>query len=260
MLKNKECGNQPAHMPPHKWAEHPAGLLLLVSFSLILPMLSFPLALAAEEAPQREESKFDIYVGGKDIGSESFSIRSSADAVESTSIVNFRDPGKTRKKVRLETQLSMDSRFSPRNYQLRTDVEGQKGTITGIFTPGEATFDYKGSDKPIRRGLLIGDRCILLDTNVFHHFTFVARLYDLRKGGTQTIEVVIPQELEGGKLKVSEVGLEKISIRGKKMDLHHLNADSGVLLIDLWIDDQKMLYKIEIPANKIDVIRNPKSL
>ena len=76
--------------------------------------------------------------------------------------------------------------------------------------------------------------------------------YDLRAGGTQTIEVVIPQELDGGKLKVSEIGLERMSIRGKKMDLHHLNADSGMLLIDLWIDDQKILYKIALPAKKIE--------
>jgi hypothetical protein len=40
------------------------------------------------------------------------------------------------------------------------------------------------------------------------------------------------------------------------MDLHHLKADSGVLFIDLWIDDQKIVYKIALPAKKIEVIRN----
>lgn len=256
MLKSKESGSQPVLVPPRRWNVHPAALLLLVGFGLIPPLLSLPLALKAEEAPQREESKFDISVDGKGIGSESFSILSSADAVESKSIVSFRDPGKTSKKVKMETQLSMDSRFLPRGYQLRTDVEGQKGAITGTFTPGEAIFDYKGIGNPMRRGLPVGDRYILLDTNVFHHFIFVARLYDLRKGGTQAVEVVIPQELDGGKLKVSDVGLERLSIRGEKMDLHHLSVDSGMLLLDLWIDDQKILYKISLPAKKIDVIRN----
>jgi hypothetical protein len=243
-------------MPTRRWAAHSARLLLRLGLGLILPVLSLQFALTAAEAPPREESKFDIHVDGKEIGSESFSIRSSADSIESTSIVSFRDPGNTRKKVRMETQLSMDGRFLPRSYQLRTDVEGQKGTITGTFSPGEATFDYKGSGNPMRRGLLVGDHCILLDTNVFHHFIFVARLYDLHKGGTQTIEVVIPQELDGGKLKVSEVGLERLSIRGKKMELHHLDVDSGIMRIDLWIDDQQILYKIALPAKKIEVIRN----
>jgi hypothetical protein len=47
-----------------------------------------------------------------------------------------------------------------------------------------------------------------------------------------------------------------IPIRGRKMTLHHLNADSGMLLIDLWVDDQRILYKIALPAKKIEVIRN----
>jgi hypothetical protein len=256
MVKSKECRSQPVHMPLRKWNAHPGELSLLMGLILIVPMLLLPFALTADETPRREESRFDIYVDGKEIGFEKFSILTSSAGVDSTSVVSFRDPGKTHKKVRMETQLSMDGHFLPHSYQLRTDVEGQKGTITGTFVPGEAIFDYKGSGKPMRRGLLIGDRCLLLDTNVFHHFIFVARLFDLRAGGTQAVEAVIPQELDGGKLKVSEAGLERLSIRGKKMDLHRLNADSGMMLINLWIDDQKILYKIAFPAKKIEVIRN----
>lgn len=231
------------------------GFVLFIGFSLIAPMFSLQSAVAAGEPSRREESRFDIYVDGKRIGSENYSISISEDGVESASIVSFRDPGKTRKKVKMETQLSADSRFMPRTYQLRTDVEGQKGTVNGSFAPGEATFDFKGTGNPMRRGLLVGDRYILLDTNVFHHFAFVASLYDLRAGGTQSIEVVIPQELDGGKLKLSEVGLEQVPIHGGKMELHHLTADSGMALIDLWIDDQKSVYKIAFPAKKIEVIR-----
>ena len=230
--------------------------MFFVGVVLLIPMLSLPLAQGAEEAPQREESQFGIYVAGKEIGYEKFSILSSADTVESKSVVSFQDPGGKRKKVRMETQLSMDSHFLPRAYQLRTDVEGQKGMITGTFAPGEATFEYKGSGNPMKRGLLVGERYVILDTNVFHHFIFIARLFNLRSGGAQSIEAVIPQELDGGKLKVSEVGLERMSIHGKKMNLHHLNADSGLLLIDLWIDDQQIVYKIALPAKNIEVIRN----
>jgi hypothetical protein len=233
-----------------------AARLFFVGGFLLIPMLSLPIAQGAEEAPRREESQFGIYVAGKEIGNEQFSILNSADTIESKSVVSFRDPGGKHKKVRMETELSMDSHFLPRTYQLRTDVEGQKGMIIGTFAPGEATFEYKSSGNPLKRALLVGAHCIILDTNVFHHFIFIARLFNMRSGGAQYIEAVIPQELNGGKLKVSEVGLERTSIHGKKMDLHHLNADSGLLLIDLWIDDQQIVYKIALPAKKIEVIRN----
>ena len=103
-----------------------AALLFFVCVVLLFPMLSLPLAQGAESAPQREESQFGIYVAGKEIGYEKFSILSSTDTIESKSVVSFQDPGGKHKKVKMETQLSMDRHFLPRAYQLRTDVEGKE--------------------------------------------------------------------------------------------------------------------------------------
>jgi hypothetical protein len=233
----------------------PAVFSILLGLSLLVPVPSLRNLFGEEKKLELEESRFDIYVDEKQIGYEEFSVRTSADSIESKSVVNFRDPGKSRKKVQMETELTMDSHCLPRAYLLRTDVEGQKGTVTGTFTPGEANFEYKGSGNPMKRGLLVGSRYVILDTNIFHHFIFVARLFDMGAGDTQTIEAVIPQELESGKLKVNEIGVEVVPIRGKKMTLHHLRADSGMLYIDLWVDDQKILYKIAMPTKKIEVIR-----
>jgi len=256
MLKNEKHVTRQLRLGPRRSDRHSAILSLLAGLGSLIPFLLPSSAFCTEQPSLREESKFVIYVDGKEIGYEKFSISGSSDAVESQSVVSFRDPGKTRKKVLMETELTMDGGFMPRAYQLRTDVEGQKGTVNGSFVPGEATFEYKGSGTPLKRGLMVGNRYIILDTNVFHHYTFVARLYDMRAGGTQSIEAVIPQELDGGKLKVKEIGSEVVPIHGSKMTLHHLTADSGMLLIDLWIDDQKILYKIAVPSKKIEAVRN----
>ena len=204
---------------------------------------------------QREEAQFDILVGGKKIGQEKYSIAGSGDTISSNSIVSFRDPGNRRQKVQMETQLSMDLHYLPQTYQLRTNVDGQKGTINGRFVPGEATFEYRGAGNPRTRGLLVGERFIVLDTNVFHHYIFVVRLFDFSTDKSQSLEVVIPQELDGGVLKIREIGIERLSAGGKKRDLHHLRVDSGLLQIDLWVDDQQILYKIALPAKQIEVIR-----
>lgn len=225
---------------------------LVLTLSASLPIPSY----AQNQTPQREEARFDIFVDGKKIGQENYSIVVSASGIAAHSIIKFRDPGNRRQKVQMETQTTMDSSYLPKTYQLRTNVDGQKGTINGSFIPGEATFEYRGSGNPRTRGLLVGDRCIVLDTNVFHHFIFVARLFDLSTNKLQSIEVVIPQELDAGILKVREIGLERISAGSKKRDLHHLKVDSGLLQIDLWVDDRQTLYKIALPAKKIDVVRN----
>ena len=224
--------------------------------SLVFLLLPF-LGHGAEQKSSREQAQFAIYVGGKEVGQEKFLIQASGDSVSSSSTLSFRDPGKSRQTVKIETQLVMDERLVPRNYQLRTDVGGQKGIMKAVFAQGQANFEYLANGSPAKSGLLVGDRFSVLDTNVFHHFAFIARLFDFNSNEkTQSTEVVIPQELSNGILKISNAGLEKTDIRGKKRELHHLKADSGTVLIDLWIDDQHVLYKIALPVKGIEVVRN----
>jgi hypothetical protein len=222
-----------------------AMLLLLFSFSY-----------GTERRTSREEAQFDIYVGGQEIGQEKFSIENREDSVVSRSTVSFRDPQNKKQSIRMDTELTMDGHLVPRSYQLRTDANGQKGMMKGAFVEGQAAFEYLAGGTTRKTGLLVGKRYVILDTNVFHHFIFVARSFDLdSKEKSQPIEVLIPQEFENGLLKISNLGSEKISVKGKTRELHHLKADTGSVQIDLWMDDNKVLYKIALPAKRIEVIR-----
>jgi hypothetical protein len=227
--------------------------LYLAVIILLLPSMGH----GVDQKAAREQAQFDIYVGGKEMGQEKFSIQASGDSIASSSTLNFRDPGKSRQTVKIETELAMDERFVPRSYQLRTDVGGQKGIMKAVFAKGEASFEFLVNKSPAKSGLLVGDRFSVLDTNVFHHFVFIARLFDFdSKEDPQSMEVVIPQEQRNGILKVRHAGLEKVDIRGGKKELHHLKADTGTVQIDLWIDAQHVLYKIAVPVKRIEVIRN----
>jgi hypothetical protein len=227
------------------------ALLYLLSLDIYLPAF----AQAREPAPSREESQFKIYIAGKEVGKEKFAILTSAESVSSSSILEFQEPGKNGKKVKIETQLTAKSRFLPLSYSIKTDVDGQKGMLVGTFTTGQAMFEIKGSGNSRKSGLLVGDQYQILDSNIFHHFTFIVRAFDFEQKKSQSFEVVVPQELDNGVLKVSDIGMERIVLHGKGKDLTHLRCDSGQLLIDLWIDNQRILHKIAIPAKQIEVIR-----
>jgi hypothetical protein len=224
-----------------------------VAFLFFIPLL---LPAPAEDVEIRpEKAQFEVFMDGQEIGKESFTIEVTGDTITTRSTATFRNLGIRRQKVQMESELSMDRHYLPQTYQLRTDVGGQKGTIKGTFGDGEAIFEYRESDNPRKRGLLVGDTFVVLDTNVFHHFIFLVRLFDFAPNKRQSIEVVIPQALDGGILKVNEIGIEKVMVGGKQRDLRHLRADSGLLQIDLWIDDQRTLYKIAMPAKNIEVLR-----
>jgi hypothetical protein len=229
-----------------------AGLLLFSCFLFC--------GAADHPADFRESGEYKIYAAGKEIGIEKYAILASGDTVSTNSTVEFRNPENARQKVHLETNLETDGRFVPRSYTLKSDVDGKKGTIMGEFGPNQVMFGYIGPDgTPLKRGLLVGDEYTLLDTNVFHHFVFLARLfhYDAGKGKPQRFQVVIPQEQETGFLNVVEADKESLRLHGKKVETRRLQLDSGSVQIQLWVDNQRVVQKIAVPGRGIEVVRSP---
>jgi hypothetical protein len=228
-----------------------------LAMALLIFVWSSPSTLSDDRKPSREEGRFDIYVAGKEVGQEKFSIESSSDSITSKSAMSFRNPGGQHESVQIDTQLKMDSQYMPQTYQVGSLIGGRKRIMKSTFVPGQANFEYQADGVPGKSGLLVGDRYVILDTNVFHHFIFIGRLFNFSKTEKwQSIEAVIPQEMDSGNLKIIDLGVEPVSVRGKNRELHHLKANSGPLLIDLWVDDKHVLHKIALPAKQLEVIRN----
>jgi hypothetical protein len=204
----------------------------------------------------REEGTYKILVAGVEVGSEKYAIATTAEGTSSTSVLDFRNPAGSPQKLHFESQLEMDPQFRPRNYRLATDVDGTRGFLVAQFGANQVMFEYGGQGQPHKSGVLVGADYTLLDTNIFHHFIFLARRYDF--GGKEKVqrrEVVIPQESESGFLKVSEVGRETVLVGSKRHDAHHLKLDSGAKLIDLWVDRQGIVHKIAVPTQGIEILR-----
>jgi hypothetical protein len=211
---------------------------------------------AESRAVANEESRFRIFVNDAEVGQEQFSITHSGGDLKSNSTLEFKTTGLRRQHVRIETQLVADKNFLPKSYHVRTDADGNKSAISATFAPGQATFEFLANGSPRKSGIIVGDRFWVLDTNVFHHFLFIAQQFDLNQiDKTQSFEVVIPQELNVGVLKVRWAGSETVSINGKSRNLNRLVADTGAAQIHLWIDEKKILHKIAFPAKRIEAVR-----
>jgi hypothetical protein len=236
----------------------PAGLSAHVLFRIAFICLLLPVGpvFSVDNRIATEEAQFTVYISGKELGREKFSIQNFDSSIKSSSVGSFHNLGNKQQNVRIETRLEMDTSLQPKSYEIQMDSGGPREIILGAFIPNQATFEYRGTGSPRRKGLLVGDAYSLLDSNVFHHFIFIARKYVFDfKDKPQSFEVVVPQELHDGTLKVREIGMEKVSVQGKNRDLHHLRADSGRLAIDLWVDDNRILYKIALPSKNIEVVR-----
>ncbi len=230
-------------------------IALLTGGSLSL-FLRLEASSAADVMAGTEEGEFKIFIGGKEIGNERFVITSSETSATSTSVLQFRNPTGKREKIELETKLDMNGQYVPLHYELKSNVDGEKGSIIGTFSPNQAMFEYLGGPVTRKSGLVVGERFTLLDTNIFHHFIFLTRLFDY--GSTeksQKFEVAIPQEPDSGFLNISQLSPESIKVGNKKLLANHLRADSGTLVVDLWVDSQRLLQKIAVKSKNLEVIR-----
>jgi len=208
-----------------------------------------------DKKASRQEGEYKIYASGREIGVEKYLIVTAADSVASSSTLEFRNPGEGPKKVLIETKLEADAQYVPRSYELKSEVDGQKGNIRGSFAPNQAIFEYSGNGVSIKNGLLVGDRYTVLDTNTFHHFIFLTRLFKYGAGDKpQKFDVIIPQEKDTGTLQIRELDKEAILVRGKKVNTTRLLVDSGALQIQLWVNNDRVPLKIAVPEKGIEVI------
>lgn len=244
-----------------KWRIRILGICVRLSVFAVAWVMLFPVTgaqlLGAEEPKAfREEGEFKIVVNGSEIGSEKFVIASLGDSTSSTSVLEFRNPSNRSQKVKMESKLEMGLNYLPKDYLLTSDVDGKKGQIHAEFSSHQVMFDLSGSGTEQRNGLLLGEEYTVLDTNIFHHFIFLARLFDSGdREKTRRFEVVIPQEQENGKVAVADLGNETLSDKGKKTEARRMLVDSGSVQIYLWVDRQGILQKIGVPSKGIEVLR-----
>lgn len=227
-------------------------IVILLTFSFP----SMPIGGASEKKrASRQEGEYRIFLAGQEIGVEKYLLLTSEEGAQSSSTLEFRNPSEGPKKVSLETKLEMDARYTPKSYELKSNVDGQKGTIRGNFAPNQVIFEYSSNGVSQRNGLLVGSRYTILDTNTFHHFIFLARLFKYDSGKTpQVFEVVIPQEKDTGTLKIIELAKEALLVKGKKTSVTHLMLDSGLMQIQLWVDSERIPRKIAVPERGIEVL------
>jgi hypothetical protein len=230
--------------------------VIVVAWVMLFPITGLTLLRAEAPKALQEEGEFKIVVNGSDIGSEKFLIASSGDSTSSTSVLEFRNPSNRSQKVKMESKLEMGLNYLAKDYVLTSDVDGEKGQIHAEFSARQVMFDLSGSRTGQRSGLLLGEEYTVLDTNIFHHYIFLTRLFDSgNREKTRRFEVVIPQEQDNGKLTLTDMGNEPLSIKGKKTEVRRILVDSGAVQINLWVDREGILQKIGVPSKGIEVLR-----
>src|SRR5438105_6075637 len=148
--------------------------------------------------------------------------------------------------------LTLQSDGAPISYEWSAQSEKTNGAHI-VFANGVAriTLEMQGAH-PFQQDLSFNSPLIaVLDNNLYYQYAVLARIYDWSKGGEQTFPVLIPQDLTPGTVRVVSTG--SASADGKTYE--GLKVSSSDLEIQLLLDNNHRLIRLEVPEARVSVIR-----
>lgn len=242
------------------------GALLALAFFLLL----FPSAGAAadkEAAGQLVDSgSFGVFMGGKRVATETFSIHQSS--AGSTVTSDFKAEAGGNKAAQFSS-LQLTSTGDLKSYEWSESSPGQSHALV---VPNQdflvERYSKSPQDKEHEQPFLLPASTSILDDYFFVQREVLAWKYlaTTCKQDKGQIACPLKQSAQLGTLNahsqasapvsVQYAGREKVSIRGAERDLIRIDVKSEAGDWSLWLDDQLKLQRMLDPASNTEVVRD----
>lgn len=199
----------------------------------------------------QDKGKLTIKLNGETIGHEEFEITPSAAGWLAKGNADIKMAQGAESKVNGALTLEPDG--APVSYEWTSRAE-KTNAARILFADGIAkmTLQMQGAH-PFDQTFTFGTALIaVLDNNLYHQYAVLVRLYDWSKRGAQTFPVFVPQELMPGTITTESTG--SASIDGKSYEGFRVSTTD--LEVDLYLDSNHRLMRLEVPAAKVSVVRD----
>lgn len=209
-------------------------------------LLAFPSVLAAQTTTL-DEGTFHISVAGKEIGSETFSIRQNGTGDGAVIVATGRvviDAERGPQEVSSELQVGGRT-LRPAAYEVRVQGSGAE-RISGRVVGGRFSAQIISPAGESMREYLAGDGAILADDGVAHHYYFLARRI---AGKTARVPLIIPRQNRQLNANVVVTGTERITVGGKNIEARRMSiTPAGNPERIVWTDADGRVLRMEIPS------------
>lgn len=202
-----------------------------------------------------DEGTFRISIAGRDVGSETFTIRRTGS--DSQAPIDAR--GNTTLEVGGETEEMISAlqvsggTLQPTGYNARIRVDSREERIAGRLTSGRFTSRITSPTGEELREYLTSAGAVLVDQGFIHQFYFLARRI---REGAERVPLIIPRQGRQVTATVQSLGTGIITIGGQRLDaLHYLVEAPALDPVHLWVDDQSRILRVEIRARNLTATR-----
>jgi hypothetical protein len=229
------------------------GILSAFVAAAVILVLGFAVARAQKKEPgvlQPDKGKFSVLLDVKKVCQEEFEIASSGAGCLARGITIIKSEiGETK----VTGNLTLQPDGSPIAYDWTSQTD-KSNSAHIIFANGIAkiTLEMQGT-RPYEQSLTFGVPLVaVLDNNLYHQYAVLARVYDWNKRGAQQLPVLIPQDMTPGTITLEATG--SATSGGKTYE--GLRVTTSDLEIDLLLDANHKLMRIEVPSAKVSVVRD----
>lgn len=218
------------------------------------PLFAYMLSMAAAAAPVSiaaqtvtiDEGSFRLSVGGKEVGTEVFSIRQNGTGQSAVIIAVGRvvlDGDKGPQQLSSELQVA-GSTLRPAAYEVRVQgaaAEQIKGRVVG----GRFSAQIVSPAGEMMREYLAGDGAVVVDEGVAHQYYFLAQR---AQANVTRVPVIIPRLNRQVVAQVADAGAEKIAVAGRSVDARKYAITlAGNPQRHVWVDGEGRVLRLEIP-------------
>jgi hypothetical protein len=219
-----------------------------------------------EEGQKVDSGSFGVFMNGRRVGTETFSITQNANGSVIQS--EFKAEGSAGQAVQ-NSELQLTGAGEIRRYQWK---EQSPGKAQSVVAPNDQFLTQKWStgpqDKPQEQPYLLPAATSILDDYFFVHREVLAWKYLASTCRTEKGQIQCPlkQKAQFGTLNPRQhssaaasmefMGREKVTVGNAEKELSklELKSEAGSWLI--WLDDQFKVLRISIPSEKTEVVRD----
>jgi len=205
---------------------------------------------AAAQTVQLDEGSFRILVNGREVGTETFSLRQNGTGADAVVIAQGRvvlDANETTANVQLSGSglrlVAYDVELSGEDARrIRASVSGSRASARTVSSAGETMKEY-----------LVSDGAVLLDDGVAHHYYMIAKRAE---AGASSTPILIPRESRQVQATISVAGNESVSAGGSTVTAKKIVVQPrGGDVRSVWVDGQNRVLRVEIPARNYVAVR-----
>jgi len=197
-----------------------------------------------------DKGKLLITINGQPVGSEDFEISASGGVWIERSSMSAHVPGGPDIKAMGQLRLSADG--APIHYDWSAEAQKKATGSVDFSGPTARCLADLGAPSPLRKDFTFPSPLIaVLDNNLYYQFGVLARVYDWKTGGKQTIPVLIPQDMVPGSISVESLG-EQVAGNAK---YEAVRVSSPDLEIMVYLDARHRMMRLEVPTSNVVIER-----